>query len=287
MKVRLAIPNKGRLYDPTLQLLKRAGFSLIDRDERMLISKSSDPDVEFIFSRAEDIPKLIESEAVDLGITGHDLVVESGAKVTEILDLDFGRAKVVLATPVSSELDSVDEVKDGARVATKFVNLAIDYFNRRGRRVNIIKIAGATEVTPYLGLADLIIDLMSSGATLTIHGLKVLDILLESSARLIVNDRSYVEKKLKISEVALALESVLLAEKKKLIMMNVPEKFLKAVVEVLPAMAGPTIAKVESPEPMWEVYSVIDESEVHKVVSMVKQAGARDILVIPIERIIK
>lgn len=286
MKVRFAIPNKGRLYEPTLKVLKGAGIVPLERDITVLMSKTSDPEIELIFVRTEDIPKLVEGGAADVGITGYDFIRESRADVAELLDLGLGKARLILAAPKTSKVRKVGDVKDGMRVATKFVNLVSEYFEGK-KKVKIVEISGATEITPYLGIADLVVDTVSTGTTLAVHGLRAIDVIIESSARLIANKKSYVEKRAKISEIVLAIESVLLAEKKKLVMMNVPEASLEAVIKILPAMTGPTIAKVEAAEPTWEVYSVVDESEVRRVISATKKAGAKDIIVVPIERVVR
>lgn len=283
--IRFAVPNKGRLYEPTLSMLKQVGLSPINRRKVELISKTINPDVDLIFARPEDIPKLVEKGAADLGITGRDFVVESEAVVEELLDLEFCKAKIVLAAPQSLRIRGVNDVKPGSRVATKFVNIARRYFAGK-KNVEVVALSGATEVMPSLGVASLIIDTIETGETLAVHGLEVIDELLESSARLIANKESIKVKKIEINDIVMAFRSVLYARGKKMIMMNVPEKALSDVVKLLPSMAGPTIAKVEAPEPTWEVYSVIDESEVYKVISLVKKVGAKDVVILPIERII-
>ena len=286
MKLQLAIPSKGRLNQPTLRELSRAGIMLVDKNERMLYARTSDPDIGIIFVRAADVPKFVEEGAADVGITGYDFIVDSQANVEELLNMGFGRAKIVLATPEKSRINSVTDIKNDSRVATKFVNLTQNYLKEKRKSCGIVKISGAAEIMPYLGVADLIVDTTSTGTTLTAHGLRVVDTILESSARLIANKQSLLNKKAKIRELILAFESVMRAERKKLVMMNVPEKALQQVINALPAMTGPTLAKVESAEPMWEVYTVIDEREVYKIVNLVKKAGARDIIVMPIERIV-
>jgi ATP phosphoribosyltransferase len=266
-------------------MLKQVGLSPINRRKVELISKTINPDVDLIFARPEDIPKLVEKGAADLGITGRDFVVESEAVVEELLDLEFCKAKIVLAAPQSLRIRGVNDVKPGSRVATKFVNIARRYFAGK-KNVEVVALSGATEVMPSLGVASLIIDTIETGETLAVHGLEVIDELLESSARLIANKESIKVKKIEINDIVMAFRSVLYARGKKMIMMNVPEKALSDVVKLLPSMAGPTIAKVEAPEPTWEVYSVIDESEVYKVISLVKKVGAKDVVILPIERII-
>ncbi|MCD6443972.1 ATP phosphoribosyltransferase [Candidatus Bathyarchaeota archaeon] len=280
----LALPNKGRLHEPALDLLEKAGIRVIDRG--MLYGRTNDPEINVIFARAADIPSLVEAGAADLGVTGHDYVVEADADVEELLDLEFGRAELVLAVMRNSGIEDLSDLKPGLRVATKYVNIASNFFRRLGLEAEVIRITGAAEVMPHLKVADAIIDISSTGTTLKTHGLKPLKVILESSARLIANKKSLEVKRDKLMEIKLAIESVLRGKGKKLLMMNVPDRFLKDVLSVLPAMAGPTIAEVESEERMWEVYTVIDEDEVYRVVNLVKKAGAKDLLVIPIERVI-
>ncbi|RLI23766.1 ATP phosphoribosyltransferase [Candidatus Bathyarchaeota archaeon] len=280
----LALPNKGRLHEPALDLLEKAGIRVIDRG--MLYGRTNDPEINVIFARAADIPSLVEAGAADLGVTGHDYVVEADADVEELLDLEFGRAELVLAVMRNSGIEDLSDLKPGLRVATKYVNIASNFFRRLGLEAEVIRITGAAEVMPHLKVADAIIDISSTGTTLKTHGLKPLKVILESSARLIANKKSLEVKRDKLMEIKLAIESVLRGKGKKLLMMNVPDRFLKDVLSVLPAMAGPTIAEVKSEERMWEVYTVIDEDEVYRVVNLVKKAGAKDLLVIPIERVI-
>ncbi len=265
-------------------MLSRAGLKVLDRDGRTLISRTSDPMVSAVFIRASDIPRIVEAGAADLGITGHDFVAESGAKVKEALDLGFGKAKIAIMASANSEIKSVEDITSETRVATKYVNIAREFFGKLGKEPRIIGISGASEVMPYLGVADVVIDTVSTGTTLRLHNLKVVDTIMETSARLIVNENG--PRSNKIDDVILALKSVILAERKAWIVMNVPDKHLKDVISILPAMAGPTIAKVEASEPMWEVNSVVREDEVYKVILDAKKRGARDILVLNIDRLV-
>jgi ATP phosphoribosyltransferase len=284
MKIRIAVPNKGRLREPTLNLLRKAGL----RGEytgRLLYSQTSNPNIELIFARAMDIPGFVALGAADLGVTGHDYVVEAGVKVLELLDLGYGRARIVVAAPENS-VDNLGEVRPGSVVATKYVNIARRFFESVGLDVSILRISGAAEVTPYLGIADLIVDVTSTGSTLAMHRLKILAEIMNTSAKLIANPVSFENKRKLIEEVRLALDSVIRAEGMKLVMMNVPDDRLSSVLAVLPAMAGPTIAEVKAETKMWEVYTVIPESDLYRVINEVKKAGGRDIVVLPIERVV-
>lgn len=281
--VKIAIPNKGRLCEPSIKLLEDAGIGVVDRGERQLFARTRDRNIELVFMRAQDIPQLVAQGAMDLGITGYDLVVESGAKVVELLDLKFGSAKMVVATDRRNNLEKTGRA---LRIATEFPNIAKKYFQKRGIRVEISRISGSAEITPLIGVADAIVDLVSTGTTLRIHGLKIVDEILETSARLIAGPKSLKRKKEKIGQIKTALESVIRARGVKLILMNVPEEKLKSVRKVVPGMAGPTISRVESDKPMLALQVVVEASRVEEVVRKVKLAGAQDILVVPIERVL-
>lgn len=284
MKIRIAVPNKGRLREPTLNLLRKAGLGG-EYSGRLLYSQTSNPNIELIFARAMDIPGFVALGAADLGITGHDYVVEAGVEVLELLDLGYGRARIVVAAPEDS-VDSLRDVKPGSVVATKYINIARRFFESIGLEVSILRISGAAEVTPHLGIADLIVDVTSTGSTLAMHRLRILAEVMDTSARLIANPSSFKSKRELVEEVRLALDSVIRAEGMKLIMMNVPDDKLSSVLAVLPAMAGPTIAEVKAEVKMWEVYTVVSESDLYRVINEVKKAGGRDIVVLPIERVV-
>ncbi len=282
--MKIAVPSKGRLKEKTLELLQAAGFGTIYADPRALIVPTTYECIELVFIRPEDIPWIVESGAAEMGITGHDYVVEAGVNVTEILDLGFGTSKLVLAVPNSSNAKRAEDLPEGTRIATKFVNIARDYVKKKGLKWKIIKISGSAEIMPGLGAADAIIDVSSTGTTLRLHGLRPIDVLLESSARLIVNNEFRNDEK--VSLVKTMIEGVLRAKRKKLLLMNVPERYLEDVLSTLPSMSGPTLSKVESEEPMWEVIVAVNEDELNDVIMRVKSAGAKDILVINIERLV-
>jgi ATP phosphoribosyltransferase len=242
-----------------------------------------------VFNRAADIPSIVEKGVVDLGITGRDLVRESNANVEELLPLNYGHAKLVLAAPTSRFKDLKDLLSIGhVRVATEFPNITKSFFDDMNVDMEIISVEGTTESMPNLGLSDCIVSVMSTGSTLLLHGLKVLSTIMDSQAVLIGNKDSLRndEKRLVIDHVKSIIGATQLAQNKKLLMMNVPEKCLKDVISCLPCMSGPTISKVEAKEPMWEVITVVDASEVFDVIYNAKEKGAKDILVLNIDKVI-
>ncbi len=280
--IRIAIPNKGRLHEPTVNLLKEAGLPVLEGATRKLFAKTTDPDITFLFARAADIPEYVQDGAADVGITGLDLISETSADVDVILDLKFGRAKLVLAVPDDSLIKSPQDL-NSMRVATEFPNITKRYFEELGVNIEIVKVSGACEMTPHVGIADAIVDISSSGTTLLTNHLKVIEDVFSSSVRLITNRESAAEKE-KIQYIKTAIESVLHAKGKRYLMMNVPADKLDAVKNILPGLAGPTVMKVESDDSILAVHAVVDVDIIFSTVSKLKDVGACGILVVPIER---
>jgi len=189
-KIRIAIPSKGRLKQPSIQALQRAGINILE-EERVYVSRTSDPGYEAIFVRAFDVPLYVQYGAVDLGITGHDLILEREAEVHELLDLGFGKCQLVVAVPENSTIRSVKDISTVAKVATEFPNFSRKYFESLGKQVEILRVHGTAELAPKLGLAEIIVDLSSSGETLRKNNLKVIATILDSTCRLACNKISF------------------------------------------------------------------------------------------------
>jgi len=284
--VRLAVPNKGRIATPIMELMEKSGLHLLDSGERRLISRTPDPHIEVLFARPIDIPEYVANGAADLGITGRDMVSERGSDVEELLDLQMGSARLVLAVSEESRFSTPKDLA-GARVATEFPAITREYFRKQGIKVTIVPVGGACEATPYLGIAEAIVDLVSSGTTLRQNHLVPIDTVLESSTILIANTRARAEKREKIDEIVLALESVLRAGGQCYLMMNVDRSRLDEVKSVLPGLSGPTVMEVASKEDLVAVHAVVSEDRVYRLISQLKRAGARDILVMSIQRMIR
>ena len=189
-KIRIAIPSKGRLNSPSIQTLRNAGIKIL-RKERTYISETSDLRFEIIFARAFDVPIYVQYGAADLGITGHDIILERKAEVHELLDLGFGKCQLVVAVPENLDARSVKNLPAVARVATEYPNLSQKYFENAGKQVEILVIRGAAELAPTLGLAQIIVDVIETGETLRRNKLKVIDTVLESTCRLACNKIAY------------------------------------------------------------------------------------------------
>jgi ATP phosphoribosyltransferase len=286
-RVRLAVPNKGRIAEPIMELLERSGLHVAGAGERRLIAKTLDPEVELLFARPIDIPAYVASGAADLGITGLDMVGERGAAVEDLLDLRFGEATLVLAVLEESGVADPSDLA-GAKVATEFPALTARFFEERGvGGVELVPVAGACELAPHLGIADAIVDLTSSGTTLRTNRLRVVAEVLRSSTRLIGNPSAVGSKAGKIGELVMALESVVRAKGQCYLMMNVDRAHLAEVEEVLPGLGGPTVMPVASRADAVAVHAVVAETEVYGLIPRLKRAGAKDILVMSIERMIR
>ncbi|MFP4654902.1 MAG: ATP phosphoribosyltransferase [Methanohalobium sp.] len=281
--IRIAIPNKGRLNEPTVNLLKEAGLPVIDGGDRKLFGTTIDPEISFLFARAADIPEYVQDGAADIGVTGIDLVSETDSNVDLMLDLNYGKSKLMLAVPDDSPIESVKDL-EGLRIGTEFPNITKKFFDSRGINIEVIKVSGACEMTPYIGVADAIVDISSSGTTFLLNNLKPIEKVFSSSVYMIANHQSIKEKD-KIHHIKTAFESVLNAEGKRYLMMNVPEDSLEEVKQVLPGLSGPTVMKVESESSTLAVHAVVDSDAIFTTVNKLKSVGARDILVVPIERL--
>ncbi len=284
--VRFAIPNKGRIAAPVREIVERGGLHLQDDDDRRLVSKTLDPQVEVLFARSIDIPAYVESGAADLGVTGRDMVAEKGSRVEELLDLHIGIARLVVAVPEESLATDLADLS-GARVATEFPSLTAAFFTRNGVSVSLVPVGGACEATPELGIADAIVDLVSSGTTLRSHHLRILDTVMDTSTVVIANPESLRNKEEKIAEISLALESVVRARGQRYLMMNVRRSALDEIQRILPGLSGPTVMEVASSEDLVAVHVVVEEERIYRLISQLRRAGGRDILVIPIERMIR
>jgi ATP phosphoribosyltransferase len=291
--LKIALPNKGRLFDDVRAVLADAGLEVRSAGERALVATLGD---EFgaLFVRAQDIPAFVADGAADAGITGWDCVAESGRDLEDRLDLGFGKCRVVVAARAGTELAQGGRLPAGTRVATSFPRLAERYFAKNGDRVQVVEVSGAAEVAPHLGIADVIVDLVSTGSTLKVNGLVELDTIVASSARLVSRPRASLRNEVahELDELALALASVVRARGQRYLMANVPRAELPKVREVLPGLNGPTVVDVAD-EPgqtpgtsaFVAVHAVVPQSTVYRTIARLKAIGCQGILVTRIERL--
>jgi ATP phosphoribosyltransferase len=281
--MRIAVPNKGRLHEPTIKLLERAGLHIVDGADRKLYAETVDPEVTVLFARTSDIPEYVRDGAADLGITGYDQVRESGADLVELLDLGYGTCRIVLAAPEDGDISAAAGL-EGGTVATEFPTITAEFFDEQGVDVEIAEVSGATELTPHVDIADGIVDITSTGTTLRMNRLAVVDEVLTSSVRLFASPEAAGEPK--VDQIATALGSVLDAEDQRYLMMNVPEDALADVRDVIPGMGGPTVMDIAGSDQV-AVHAVVEEERVFETISELKGVGATDILVTEIERLVE
>ncbi|HEY0304160.1 MAG TPA: ATP phosphoribosyltransferase [Longimicrobiales bacterium] len=279
---RIALPNKGRLAEGARELLERSGLEFDVRGDRALQAALGD-DFVALFVNARDIPEFVADGAADLGITGRDLVLESAREVNVLLDLGFGRCRLALAASEDHRAKSLEDVPDDTRVATVFPRATEEFFRKRGQRVHLVPISGAAENAPHLGVADMIVDLVSTGSTLKMNGLREIGTIMESTAVLI--GRPGVEGWRTTTELLTALESVLRAQDKRYLMANVPRAQLAAVKEILPGINGPTVVDVLNGGEHVAAHAVVERREVYRIIAQLKAIGATGILVTNIERL--
>jgi ATP phosphoribosyltransferase len=288
--LRLAIPNKGRLHDDARSLLADAGLEVRASSDRALVA-SLGGELEAIFVRAQDIPEFVADGAADVGVTGWDLVAESGRPLESRLDLGFGRCRLVVAAKDDGSTRRVDDIPDGTRIASVFPRLTARYFADLGKRVELVPVSGAVEIAPHLGIADVIVDLTSTGSTLRVNGLRELGTVLESTAHLVVASSASGralegEREVALRELTDALASVLAARGQRYLMANVPRSRLDDVRRILPGISGPTVIDVMNGGSKVAVHAVCPAAGIYRTINALKAIGGEGILVTRIERLL-
>jgi ATP phosphoribosyltransferase len=286
----IAIP-KGSLQNQTLQLFEQAGLE-VKRTEREYNAKIDDPRIGKVkILRPQEIPGYVAKGYFDLGISGTDWIMESGAVVAKVIDLNYGKqgpgkVKLVVAVPAGLGIDDASQIKPGSRVATEYPNLTASFFQRLGIPVEIQFSYGATEAK-VPELTDVVVDLTETGSTLRKNGLKIIDVMLESTSELIANKKSWSdpEKRDDILAVETLLSGVMRARGKVLLKMNIPEGEIRNVIAILPSMKNPTISKLYN-SGYYAVETVVDRSQVNLLIPQLKKAGAQDILELAISKIV-
>ncbi len=287
MTFKMAVPNKGRLHDRTIELLLKSGLDLGEDWGRKLYVTAKNQDIEILFVRAQDIPRFVAIGAVDLGITGQDQIADSGSVLKEVLELDFGHCRLSVAVPEQSDIKTVDDIKDGCRVATSFPNVTKRFFDSKGKKVEIVNVSGAAEIMPYIGVSDIIVDLVSSGATLKTNRLVEIETLVRSQAVMVTSDKAMEANGTKIMDIVNSVKSVIDAENKKYLMADVPTSKLPEIDRLFPGVAGPTVMNISGRSDMVAIHVVVDSKSVFDSVNQLQKLGAKGILTLPIERLVQ
>jgi len=284
--LRIALPNKGRLADETRELFTDAGLEVRTAGPRALTA-SLGGEFQALFVRARDIPEFVADGAADAGVTGFDLVRESGRALDELADLQFGRCHLAVAATEDTGITALDDLAPGTRVATVFPRLTREFFGQRGQAVEVVPVSGAAEIAPHIGIADVIVDLVSTGSTLRVNGLHEIATVLESSTRLIAapggqRDSAHARA---LDELVAALTSVIAARGRRYVMANVPRARLDAVRQVVPGLNGPTVIDILNGGEHVAVHAVVSAATIYRTVADLKALGAEGILVTRIERL--
>ena len=286
--LRIALPNKGRLADETRELFGDAGLEVRATGTRALTA-SLGGEFEALFVRAQDIPEFVADGAADAGVTGWDLVCEAGRALDTLVDLEFGRCRLVVAARDESCVTTLADIARGARVATVYPRLTTRYFADRGSPIEVVPVSGAVEIAPHIGIADVIVDLTSTGSTLKVNGLREIETVLESTARLFVAQNAVASasaaRRRSMDELTAALTSVLRARGKRYLMANVPRAALDEVTRVLPGLNGPTVIDVLNGGVHVAVHAVVPATTIYRTIAELKALGAVGILVTRIERL--
>jgi ATP phosphoribosyltransferase len=282
--LRIALPNKGRLAEDTRALLGDAGLEIRSAGERALTAALGD-DFRALFVRAQDIPELVADGAADLGVTGWDLALESGRPVERLLDLGFGRCRLVVAVREESPAHALADLAPGTRIATAFPRIAAGFLAAQNVSAELVPVSGAAEVAPHLGIADVVIDLTSTGSTLRVNGLREMATVMESTACLLAPPLSQRRHPEAVVELTAALESVLRARGQRYLMANVPRSALAEVQKVLPGLNGPTVIDILDGGVHVAVHAVVSANAVYRTIAALKSLGAEGILVTRIERL--
>ena len=277
--LKLALPNKGRLRTPTLDLLSAAGLSFEATDRALSVSVDN-ADIDLLFVRTEDIAELVVDGVADVGITGIDLLAEAGSTLEVLLELGYGRCRLAAAVPNASELDKVDDFA-GRRIATAHPIVTTRYFAAAGIEVTVVPLRGSVEVATKLGVAEGIVDLVSSGSTLRVNGLREIGTLLESEAVLVTGGRGNGA----VERLTTAIGAVLAARRKRYVLLNAPVASVESISALIPGLSSPTVRPLAGGE-MCAVHSVIEADDVWHLLPRLEEAGGRGILVLPIEQLI-
>jgi ATP phosphoribosyltransferase len=275
--LRIAVPSKGRLREPAIELLHDAGLGPETPGDRALAFPCRNAPVEALLVRADDVPEYVQDGVVDCGITGLDIVRERGAEVRELVRLGFGACTLEAAVQAESPVSALEHLR-GARVATSFPRLAAELLPEP---IELVDVHGSVELAPRLGLADAIVDLVSSGSTLRTNGLRSVATLLESEAVLIAPP----EPRPDAIQLAGVFRSVVDARGARYLMLNAPESALEQICALVPGSRAPSVLPLSEPG-MVAVHSLVPAADVWRLLPELEAAGASSILLVPVERML-
>ncbi|MES2647997.1 MAG: ATP phosphoribosyltransferase [Bacteroidota bacterium] len=281
--LKIAVQKSGRLYDDSIKLLKDCGIDIKNGMNKLKAEAGNFP-LEVFFLRDDDIPQYVEDHVADIGIVGENVLFEKQKQVQVVEQLGFSKCRLSIAVQKGDNYTGCNFL-DGKTIATSYPVLVQQYLDKNSIKAEIHEISGSVEIAPGIGLSDAIVDLVSSGSTLFMNGLKEVEVVLKSEAVLVRNN-SLSEEKLRLLEKLLfRIRSVKKAKNNKYILLNAPNENLAEIISLLPGMKSPTVLPLA--EPGWSsVHSVLNENDFWDIIEALKAAGAQGILVIPIEKMI-
>ena len=286
--IRLAMPNKGRLQQPTLDLIRTAGLAF-ETTDRALSVTARNADVELLFVRTEDVPELVSDGVADLGITGQDLLAEFGAGLEVLAELAYGHCHLAAAVPTGSAAAKVEDLA-GMRVATAHPRATSRFFDGRNIEVTVVPLRGSVEVATKLGVADAIVDLVSTGSTLTVNGLREVGVVLASQAVLVAagpNEASGADAPFSgaAGRVATAIKAVVAGRRKRYLLLNAPSHAVGTISTLIPGLEAPTVVPLAD-YGMVAIHSVVGADDIWNLLPLLEEAGGTGILVLPIDQLV-
>ena len=281
--LRIAIQSKGRLNEDSMKLLAEAGIK-IGTSKRTLLTAAKNFPIEILFLRDDDIPETVADGVADIGIVGLNELKEKNANVNIVRPLGFGGCRLSLAIPKEITYDNPSWFNN-KKIATSYPHILQNYLQEQNIQAEIHVITGSVEISPSIGLADAIFDIVSSGSTLISNNLKEVERILESEAVMIATPGLSDEKQDLLNELLFRIEAVKSAEDKKYVLMNAPKDKVNDIVKVLPGIKSPTIMPLAESD--WcSIHTVLDETRFWEIIGQIKANGAQGILVLPIEKMI-
>jgi ATP phosphoribosyltransferase len=283
MNLKIAIQSKGRLSEKSLALFRECGIRFENGKGNLKMVATNFP-LEVLLLRDDDIPEYVEAGVADLGIVGQNVVWEKTENVKEIRKLGFGKCRLSFAVDKNIDFSSI-EALENLQVATSYPNIVKKYLQEKNVKAKIRKISGSVEIAPSIGLANAVCDIVSTGSTLTLNGLKEVETILKSEAVLIANPELSSEKQTLLDKLTFRLNAVQKAKDNKYILLNAPNNKIDEIITILPGMKSPTVVPLAD-EGWSSVHSVINENDFWEIIEKLKNAGAQGILVMPIEKMI-
>jgi ATP phosphoribosyltransferase len=282
-KLRIAIQKSGRLYEDSVKLLRECGIDLRNVKDRLKTESDNFP-LEVFFLRDDDIPQYVEDGVADIGIVGENVLFEKNKHIEVVEELGFGKCRLSIAIPRGQYYDGVTSLQ-GKRIATSYPFLVTSYLKQYNIEADIHEISGSVEIAPGIGLADVVADLVSSGSTLFMNGLKEVETILKSQAVLVKNRQLKEDQLILLGKLLFRIRAVKKAKRNKYVLMNAPNDQLDKIISLLPGMKSPSVLPLA--ESGWSsIHSVLSEDEFWDKIEQLKAAGAQGILVVPIEKMI-